>query len=481
MPLVTLGNPHSCSCSTFVKEKELCKHICWLLLKKFKLPRNHEYALQVGLKEREIIYVLQYQQTDSQPRITESFTVESQTASDGYIKQKEIDNDDVCPICQETLLKKMLPVTYCRYGCGNSVHIVCMKIWIDHQKELEKDALVKCPLCREHFAPLKLLMEEFRNCKRLVTTAEKTRLDKHLGIPCNNCKVCPIEGKCYKCTQCSDFHVCDKCFNSFCHPSHTFAFREKRNQTWRSWRSLESTIQLSTSEENLQSVHSEDSSNEILSGTPVQIINSLPTVLVRKSSGLLDPGLQCRLCLKVFCLGQVTKFLPCNHKFHRKCIDNWLHKENACPIDGHLVYNPLAREDVPFKDKPNLSESQEKNNVAKQNEQELFIPGTGLLSKPMKSMLRKIQANLQGRCNKMKSQTELDHNLTLSGFTYIPTRHSGPSLNSIQKARNLMFSRYAKGLAHMPKPTVPLNPIASALRGLSLNGNSHYDCDALHI
>jgi len=31
------------------------------------------------------------------------------------LKQRPLSEDDVCPICQETLLTKRQPVTYCRY------------------------------------------------------------------------------------------------------------------------------------------------------------------------------------------------------------------------------------------------------------------------------------------------------------------------------------------------------------------------------
>ncbi|KAM6307365.1 E3 ubiquitin-protein ligase ZSWIM2 [Aegotheles albertisi] len=71
---------------------------------------------------------------------------------------KEIDEEDVCPIFQE-LLKKRLPITYYRYSCGNNIHIKCMKTWVDHQYELENDAVVKCPLCKEKIAPLRLILE----------------------------------------------------------------------------------------------------------------------------------------------------------------------------------------------------------------------------------------------------------------------------------------------------------------------------------
>ncbi|XP_015679562.1 E3 ubiquitin-protein ligase ZSWIM2-like, partial [Protobothrops mucrosquamatus] len=110
---VSLGNPHSCSCSVFLKEKDLCKHICWLLLKKFKLPRDHEYALQIGLLEREINYLLQNPQLVPQVKIIAHSVKKLITVDDGYVKQKSIDNEDICPVCQDMLLKKMLPVTYC--------------------------------------------------------------------------------------------------------------------------------------------------------------------------------------------------------------------------------------------------------------------------------------------------------------------------------------------------------------------------------
>ncbi|XP_044301134.1 E3 ubiquitin-protein ligase ZSWIM2 isoform X3 [Varanus komodoensis] len=460
---VSLGNPHSCTCSVFVKDKDLCKHICWLLLKKFKLPRDHEYALQLGLVEREINYMLQGLQVAPQPRITAR---DLKGADDGYIKQKEIDNEDVCPICYNTLLKKMLPVTYCRFGCGNNVHILCMKIWADHQTELEKDSLVKCPLCREHFAPLKLILEEFRNSKRLMTVAEKQRLDKHLGIPCNNCRVFPIEGNCYKCTECAEYYLCYWCYKSFCHP-HPFVFREKRNQRWRS---VEPIGQLSTEEQS-----KEEKDKEIFSCTPEHIVNSLPTVLVRKCSSLLDPGLQCRLCLKIFCLGQVARYLPCNHKFHRKCIDRWLHKENACPIDGHLVYNPLTWEDVPTKGNPLASQA--KMYLEKQIEQELFIPGTGLLVQQMKPGLipDSCFSSPQGCLEKKKSPSESEKKLTLNGLSSTSAGDLNPSLYSTQKIRNLKFSRYVKGLALTPKPRADVfteKAIGTSLSGLYINGNA---------
>ncbi|KAG2458741.1 ZSWM2 ligase, partial [Polypterus senegalus] len=287
---VSLGDPHTCSCPVFQREKDLCKHVCWyvcppmcpppqvpppltrlssvcrVLLKKFQLPRENDYAFQLGLVEREISQLLLGAHRARTPRVTPKCS-EQKAGGDGLL-QKKIDPEDVCPVCQEVLLQKRLPVSYCRYGCGNSVHITCMKVWAEHQATADRDAMVKCPLCREDFAPLKLLLEEVRNSSKLMSRAEKERQDRHLGIVCQGCQVCPVVGKCFRwealtrssaqllvlsfvvvligrqrplpqwngithlslclpsrCTACSGYYLCEPCFQKRCHPLHSFTYR----------------------------------------------------------------------------------------------------------------------------------------------------------------------------------------------------------------------------------------------------------------
>ncbi|XP_039769021.1 E3 ubiquitin-protein ligase ZSWIM2 isoform X4 [Ornithorhynchus anatinus] len=356
---VYLGDPHSCNCTKFLKENHLCKHICWVLLKKFKLPRNHEYASRSGLGEREISELLNGLHQGQRTQLGQSAKLPQK--EDGQIKQKTIDAQDVCPICQEVLLEKKLPVTYCRDGCGNSIHIKCMKIWADHQGDLKADSPVKCPLCRAEFAPLKHILEEFRNSSKLETAAEIEPLDKHLGIPCNHCKRFPIEGKCYRCTECADYHLCHECFSGCCHPLHLFVFRKKRNQKWRS---LEGNLQLPPPDGNVRSTDPEKYNEEDMlplqertSCTPKHIIKILPLIPITKNSKLLSPGHQCRLCLKSFCLGQEVRLLPCNHKqekqTHRQTsslLPHWTswqphHRDpssHSCPLIPDRISAPVA-------------------------------------------------------------------------------------------------------------------------------------------
>ncbi|XP_053493931.1 E3 ubiquitin-protein ligase ZSWIM2 isoform X2 [Ictalurus furcatus] len=333
---VFLGDPHTCTCGTFQKEKDLCKHICWVLMRKFRLPRDHEYCFQPGLVERQILEVLQrpYRTDISAPSAPAQLC--SSEEDDGTIRKKDIRDDDICPICQEELLRKRLPVAHCRFGCGNNIHISCMKVWADHQGRSKTDGMVKCPLCREDFCMLKMLLEQVKNAGQLCTSSERERLEKHLGIPCNNCRICPVVGKCFKCSVCTYYHLCEDCFKRNCHPQHSFAVRMKRNQSWQVM--MESKKSLTVNQET-----NTNSETAVMSDVvPEHVLRMFPVIQVHQRSRLLEHGVQCRLCLQSFHVGQQVKTLPCRHKFHSGCIKTWLRQSICCPVDWHVIYNPLT-------------------------------------------------------------------------------------------------------------------------------------------
>ncbi|XP_007957814.1 E3 ubiquitin-protein ligase ZSWIM2 [Orycteropus afer afer] len=455
---VFLGNPHSCNCSTFLKGGDLCKHICWVLLKKFKLPRNHESAFQLGLMEAEISDLLRgiHRVQTPQPGTNEENT---HVEEDGCIKQKEVGSEDICSICQEVLLEKKLPITYCRYGCGNNIHIKCMKILANYQDMTPNTSMLKCPLCRKDFAPLKLILEEFKNSSKLESVAEKERLDKHLGIPCNNCKQFPIEGKCYKCTECIEYHLCQECFDKCCHLSHIFTFRERRNQKWRPLEKRSNEIIKYTDIKNEieeKIAHFQEKQSQL--NTPKQIVKSLPLLLVTKSSKLLAPGYQCRLCLKVFRLGQHVRLLSCTHKFHRKCIDNWLlHKCNSCPIDRQVIYNPLIWKDTAMNGQAHQSVSDIDITHPSKQEPQLFIPGTRLILQQNRlGILPSIPQGNSEKLNTPQSPTDAYQNIIADNVHSIELGDSN-SRNVIYEYKiSQHFPRYLQDL-----PTRSLGKISS--------------------
>ena len=50
------------------------------------------------------------------------------------------------------------------------------------------------------------------------------------------------------------------------------------------------------------------------SNIPEKVIKSFPTETVRQGSALLNPGMQCRICLRGYSISQVLRRLPCKHK-----------------------------------------------------------------------------------------------------------------------------------------------------------------------
>ncbi|XP_051986900.1 E3 ubiquitin-protein ligase ZSWIM2 [Xyrauchen texanus] len=388
---VCLGDPHSCTCPTFQKEKDLCVHICWVLIRKFRLPRDHEYCFQYGLVERQILELLQGLHVNKTVPPNDRGSLGSSypeaIEEDGSVRQKVIEKDDICPICQEELLLKKLPVTFCKFSCGNSIHISCMKVWADHQTKKDLHTMLKCPLCREDFSTFKELFEQVKNASDVCTSCEKERFDKHLGVVCNNCRFCPIVGKCFKCTECSFFHLCEECFKRTFHPQHCFIVQMKRGQPWQTVpRTMEETQKMTQ-----HVMGSSSMSGGICDIVPSHVIKSLPVMKVRKESRLLYPGVQCRICLSSFKLDQNVRTLPCKHKFHTGCIDPLLHKSNCCPLDWHVIYNPLTW---------NARGSWMQNGLAPpsvvQSKQfsEFFLPGIGLQvhKDSASSQLRKVRS-----------------------------------------------------------------------------------------
>ena len=97
------------------------------------------------------------------------------------VEPRDIDEDDVCPVCQEELLAEDEPLTHCRFGCGGNIHVKCMHDWAKHARSTGETA-IKCPFCREDFGPLADIDKEKKATSRRQTRAE--RANTHLGTEC---------------------------------------------------------------------------------------------------------------------------------------------------------------------------------------------------------------------------------------------------------------------------------------------------------
>lgn len=79
-----------------------------------------------------------------------------------------------------------------------------MKVWAEHQLKASQDQTIKCPMCREDFGPITLLKQEMRNAAGTnnsttpASSSNPNSMDRHVGLGCSNCRMAPIEGKCYR-------------------------------------------------------------------------------------------------------------------------------------------------------------------------------------------------------------------------------------------------------------------------------------------
>jgi len=332
---VFLGDPNSCTCSTFMKERELCIHILWVLLRKFRIGKENPLVFQKALVEREIQEILQGHHIRKQESAKMTDVV-----LDGKEKliAKNIDEDDVCPICQEELLDCKEPLTHCKFGCGNNIHIKCMKIWAQHRKS-GGDNIVKCPLCRTDFGSYQDIIQEFHKISSRHRCKIETN-DVHIGATCNQCKVSPIQGKCFRCVVCLDFHLCQECFRKKIHMQHSFQFRKNTNQRWRAaLRNPDKTLPTGIVE-NLQNRDIGEEDYELLlqldsrtnADTSAPVI--LPLTTLNSGSQEIKEHMQCQLCCEAFMISNHVRRLACMHSFHKDCIDEWISRGNLqCPFD----------------------------------------------------------------------------------------------------------------------------------------------------
>jgi hypothetical protein len=61
-------------------------------------------------------------------------------------------------------------------------------------------------------------------------------------------------------------------------------------------------------------------------GVPKTLLSRFPTITV-----VTETEQKCSICLDGFATGQVMRILPCDHAFHKECIDDWLDASKKCP------------------------------------------------------------------------------------------------------------------------------------------------------
>ncbi|KAL3318834.1 E3 ubiquitin-protein ligase Zswim2 [Cichlidogyrus casuarinus] len=338
-----LGEEHSCECENFKNDKDLCQHICWILLKRFKLNKNDPISWQSGLVKRDIDELMT--KTISSPllEVTDSQSgnpnIETEEIRSNF--QRKIESNDVCPICQEYFyapIHRRPLVTYCKYGCGKSVHIKCIKVWMEHQQKKSSTSSdsqknLSCPMCRGDFNEVKHLKEEFQKEKvdanTKIPTATRTGseifLQKYKAPIINHpheCSVCHkmVQGKLYQEIEDKRF-FCWTCFKDSVEKLNFQCFEKPNDKPYKVGHII---------------FKSKDSPAPVLCQKSDILSARLHETVY---SRIKSKSWQCRGCLMNFQAEDIVMRLPnCGHVFHSQCIRSYLLNISAtCPIDGVAV------------------------------------------------------------------------------------------------------------------------------------------------
>ena len=153
---VAIGNPQRCTCG----DRSICIHILFCMTKVLGVPKDNPLTWQRALVEREINDVCSGQvaraarmaatggnqrrgrqdlhtnflrrHRSSSSSSTNDLKKKKQDESSNKrleVQRKEIEVDDTCPVCLESLLvvpadnDASMPLSYCKRGCGKNVHV----------------------------------------------------------------------------------------------------------------------------------------------------------------------------------------------------------------------------------------------------------------------------------------------------------------------------------------------------------------------
>ncbi|KAJ3362593.1 E3 ubiquitin-protein ligase Zswim2 [Allomyces javanicus] len=254
---VLLGPRHQCSCSPPVlvargspgatakpalSSPVTCAHVIWSLHRRLRIPAASPLLYQTGILDHEWNQLPLARRGNS---ASAKGGIEAgkgkKKSGGGGVPQRPVTEDDVCPICQESMFESEIPLCFCRQSCGNNIHVPCMKLVADHQAKALGQTTVTCPLCRADFGSMddiEVLAQEWTKTKRQVDLAQSRRVRPAAssrvtaGPACRGCKK-PIRGTRYKCTVCTAVHLCQPCFDdSDVHREHPFKCKAPDAEHW---------------------------------------------------------------------------------------------------------------------------------------------------------------------------------------------------------------------------------------------------------
>lgn len=229
---VSIGPTISCSCS---KSNDHCIHTFYVMFKIFKRSKNDPLVWQNAYIDNEISDLIKSRfEIRAIPNNKKKFLMKhslekTSTSKPENCKKKfsrmVLDQESLCPICQEILNPNDQALTFCKKKCGNNFHIKCIKIWVQHK--LSTKDQITCPMCRVDWGNgiLEEMVREEDNFQH--------RFIIHEGKTCENCNMKNIKGNIYHCVYCKNYDLCEGCYKTYQHLIHNkFLMKTKSDGQW---------------------------------------------------------------------------------------------------------------------------------------------------------------------------------------------------------------------------------------------------------
>ena len=140
---VSIKTSPSCTCPDHTTRFRRCKHIYFVLTRIMKVRQEHEDIEKYSDEDLELMF-------ENIPDVTNNLKVDTsqlnkykkmKKTGNGEVCQKELYEDDQCPICLDDLDNCDEELVFCRYYCGNSIHAECFNMYNSKQNQ------VKCLYC----------------------------------------------------------------------------------------------------------------------------------------------------------------------------------------------------------------------------------------------------------------------------------------------------------------------------------------------
>lgn len=156
---VTIKTAPTCTCPDHISRYKRCKHIYFVLTCIMKVQQDQEDIQEYNDNDLNSMFL-------NIPEITNNLKVNKNLVNkykslkkngNGEVKQKDIDEDDQCPVCLDNLCDCDEELVYCKYYCGNSVHKECFEI-INKKKDN-----ITCLYCTKAWSKTAITASQYIN------------------------------------------------------------------------------------------------------------------------------------------------------------------------------------------------------------------------------------------------------------------------------------------------------------------------------